>query len=1179
MRKPRRFIKLENCPNKNFVFARFLSTIPLMGKRMLLPLVLLCFAYTSQAQALKATGGTGLYKDRIWWMNFSGINLAAGASDSRDFAIGNGTIHVTIDQVAFSGNISVSPYTDLSAVRLIGYNSYYSNAGLDQLYNIGGTESNNTLYYALSNNLNGGTSNSAPNNLPLIVTFRIRAYATYPSGVTTPLSLVFSSAETDDNSSAGYEYTQCTTNGSTWQLLEKAIQDAAQIQKLTFSNNNLTARMMMGGYGSTGSVPNPANVALVYTTKSAATAASPLTVSSQFMSGGKSAIAIGFIVDQDGGDAVASYGNAVHIFQPLVSGGNPSQTSGTFDNFLSSTGAMGGTPVISAGALTTPTDLYLGSVAPDNDATIFHSAANNQDEITGINDEDAILSPVYMTSCLTNYSIANIPVHNSLTAPATLIGWIDFNGDGIFSASEASTVQTIAVGQTVASLNWSGVTSAPSGTRPIRFRITSDVMTASDAASTVNTGEVEDHTVIFSDVTIPTVSISPVSIVGNSTSSCGLSVATNNPTFNDDCGVVKLTWNMTGATTGSSLATGINYLGEHVFNVGLTTVTYTASDADGNSASCSFTVTITDNIAPTITTCAVARTVSGCSTADITSPVYSSTLATSTYAEFSSLPNNGVASDNCLIGTVQYQDVASGTCPTTVTRTWHIFDASGNESTCSQVITIQDLVKPTASNPSDIIVPIANDPIPTPDISVVTDEADNCSTPTVTWISDAAPTFSGCTETTVRTYKVTDACGNSISVVQNIIRSITTASPLISAVTQPTCSTPNGSFTITNYDAANTYTFSPTEGVVNTAGSVVAPAGTYTVTATLGACTSVASASVTVNAQPATPAQPLLGAVTHPTCSVSTGSFTIDNYDASFTYAVAPSAGVTISGNTITAPAGTYQVTATLGSCISTTSSNVTVYAQPLTPTVTVNSVGSFCANSTPVQLTGSPVGGIFSGTGVNIAGLFSPTVAGVGNHAVTYTYTNQYGCSAVATTSVQVTPAPSLSIAPATQSICSGGQAAVTASGDNGGIVTWTSNYFGLSGTGTTFNTGTLFNKGTSPLILTLNATVTAGSCADNTNATVTVLPEPRVTVAPGSAVVCFYEIPHFTLRSILSGTTINWQLVNNADSSIVSSGTGSDNITLFSAPVPAGSYTLKVTGTKDGCSSAVVNVSLTVN
>jgi len=433
------------------------------------------------------------------------------------------------------------------------------------------------------------------------------------------------------------------------------------------------------------------------------------------------------------------------------------------------------------------------------------------------------------------------------------------------------------------------------------------------------------------------------------------------------------------------------------------------------------------------------------------------------------------------------------------------------------------------------------------------------------------------------TYTVTATLGACTSVASASVtvneQPATPTQPLLSAVTQPTCSTPNGSFTITNYDAANTYTFSPAEGVVNTAGSVVAPAGTYTVTATLGACTSVASASVTVNAQPATPAQPLLGAVTQPTCSVSTGSFTIDNYDASFTYTVTPSAGVTISGNTINAPAGIYQVVATLGACTSATSSNATVYAQPLTPTATINSSGPFCANSTPVQLTGTPVGGIFSGTGVNIAGLFSSAVAGVGTHTITYTYTNQYGCSAVATTNVQVITAPSLSVTPATQTICSGSQATVSVSGDNGGTVNWTSNLLGLTGTGTTFNTGALFNKGTSPLIITLNASVTAGGCADNTTASVTVNPEPRVLVVPTSAVVCFYETPHFTLSSVLTGTTINWQLINNVDSSIVSSGSGTDNITLFSSPIPAGSYTLKVTGSKDGCTSAITNVALVVN
>ena len=57
--------------------------------------------------------------------------------------------------------------------------------------------------------------------------------------------------------------------------------------------------------------------------------------------------------------------------------------------------------------------------------------------------------------------------------------------------------------------------------------------------------------------------------------------------------------------------------------------------------------------------------------------------------------------------------------------------------------------------------------------------------------------------------------------------------------------------------------------------------------------------------------------VTQPTCSVATGSFTITNYNATYTYAVTPTTGVTIVGNTVTAPAGSYTVTSTSGSCTS----------------------------------------------------------------------------------------------------------------------------------------------------------------------------------------------------------------------------------------------------------------------
>ena len=77
----------------------------------------------------------------------------------------------------------------------------------------------------------------------------------------------------------------------------------------------------------------------------------------------------------------------------------------------------------------------------------------------------------------------------------------------------------------------------------------------------------------------------------------GLSATYSDPNNN----IVSLTWVMTGATCSSSPSTGINNLTSYTFNAGVTTVTYTVTDAGGLSASCSFTVTVVDNIPPTIT--------------------------------------------------------------------------------------------------------------------------------------------------------------------------------------------------------------------------------------------------------------------------------------------------------------------------------------------------------------------------------------------------------------------------------------------------------------------------------------------------------------------------------------------------------------------------------------------------
>ncbi|MCV9934059.1 hypothetical protein OIU80_17395, partial [Flavobacterium sp. LS1R47] len=120
-------------------------------------------------------------------------------------------------------------------------------------------------------------------------------------------------------------------------------------------------------------------------------------------------------------------------------------------------------------------------------------------------------------------------------------------------------------------------------------------------------------------------------------------------------------------------------------------------------------------------------------------------------------------------------------------------------------------------------------------------------------------TISG-TPTTSGTYTIT-TIGHTTPCVEAIISGTVTINksiplPTVSAVTQPTCSTAKGSFTIDNYNSSYIYTISPSAGAVQTGNTVTAPAGSYKVTAKSGTCTSGESAIAVINAQPATPLAP-----------------------------------------------------------------------------------------------------------------------------------------------------------------------------------------------------------------------------------------------------------------------------------------------------------------------------------
>ncbi|MDO6761880.1 HYR domain-containing protein, partial [Tamlana sp. 2_MG-2023] len=180
------------------------------------------------------------------------------------------------------------------------------------------------------------------------------------------------------------------------------------------------------------------------------------------------------------------------------------------------------------------------------------------------------------------------------------------------------------------------------------------------------------------------------------------------------------------------------------------TVTLTATDKNGNSVDCSFTVSEdSDSVDPT---------------ASNPTPINVSCSGDVPTEDITVVTDE--ADDSGEIPTVAFVgDVSDGNSnPEVITRTYSVTDEAGNSINVEQTITVNDTENPIASNPSPINVSCSSD-VPSADIAVVTDASDNCTTtPTVAFVSDVE-SVSG---TIIRTYSVTDEAGNSINVEQTI---------------------------------------------------------------------------------------------------------------------------------------------------------------------------------------------------------------------------------------------------------------------------------------------------------------------------------------------------------------------------------------------------------------------------
>ncbi|UOX35636.1 HYR domain-containing protein [Flavobacterium sediminilitoris] len=210
------------------------------------------------------------------------------------------------------------------------------------------------------------------------------------------------------------------------------------------------------------------------------------------------------------------------------------------------------------------------------------------------------------------------------------------------------------------------------------------------------------------------------------------------------------------------------------FPIGDTTVTWTATDATGNTATCTQLVTVVDNENPVIT-CPVAITIN----TDAGECTSTASIGTAT------------ATDNCGVPTVS-NDAPSSFPIGDTTVTWTATDVTGNTATCTQLVTVVDNENPVITCPVAITINTdAGECTSTASIGTAT-ATDNCGVPTV---SNDAPSSFPIGDTTV-TWTATDVTGNTATCTQ-LVTVVDNENPVITCPVAITINTDAGECTST----------------------------------------------------------------------------------------------------------------------------------------------------------------------------------------------------------------------------------------------------------------------------------------------------------------------------------------------------------------------------------------------
>ncbi|SFT91671.1 gliding motility-associated C-terminal domain-containing protein, partial [Lishizhenia tianjinensis] len=289
------------------------------------------------------------------------------------------------------------------------------------------------------------------------------------------------------------------------------------------------------------------------------------------------------------------------------------------------------------------------------------------------------------------------------------------------------------------------------------------------AVDTVGNEDVCSYDVIVSDDQNPEITCLPADT--SVTMDIDECTYTNNgtgwdATAIDNCTVSSITYVLSGVTTGSgSSLDGVS------FNLGTTTVTWTAVDTVGNEDVCSYNVIVSDDQNPTFIACG-----SGNQDVNTDADECSYTVQDNSW--------DATATDNCTVSTITYTltGATTGTGTTlngvafnlgTTTVTWTVVDTVGNQDVCSYTVNVTDNELPAIvtcgpngnqtvnTDPESCTYTVQNDAWD----AIATD---NCTVSSITYTLTGATTGTGTTlngvtfnqDTTYVTWTVTDGSGN-----------------------------------------------------------------------------------------------------------------------------------------------------------------------------------------------------------------------------------------------------------------------------------------------------------------------------------------------------------------------------------------------------------------------------------